>query len=443
MLGLDEPSRRTETTEGRRTRSTSLGGSDRRADFPALRQKVNGKPLVWLDNGATTHKPQSVIDAISQFYERDNSNVHRAAHTLAARATDAYEAAREKVRRYLGASSPQEIVFVRGTTEAINLVAQSWGRENINAGDEILVTQLEHHANIVPWQRLAHERGALLRPIPVDEAGNVRLDAYQAMLSPRVKMVSITHVSNTLGTVLPVTPMAVLARQHGARVMIDGAQSAGHLPLDVNSLGADFFAFSAHKVYGPTGIGALWARQEVLERMQPWQSGGSMIRDVTFERTIYAELPARFEAGTPNLAGAVGFGAALDYIESIGRPQIAAWEHGLLEQLVSGLQTVKGLRVIGVPMLRAGVVSFVMEDCNPRDVAIHLDRQGIAVRAGHHCAQPALRRYGLEETVRPSLGLYNVPDDIDRLLAALRSVPQGSRVASRTTDRAEARGEPA
>ena len=399
-----------------------LGLDGVRDDFPIFKQRIHGHPLIWLDNGATTQKPQAVIDAESRFYENDNSNVHRGAHTLAARATDAYEGAREKVQRYLGASSKDEIVFVRGTTEAINLVAQAWGRDNVNAGDDILVTHLEHHANIVPWQRLAHERGAQLRVIPVDDNGDVRLDIYESMLSPRTKMVAITQVSNALGTVVPVGPMAALARQHGARILVDGAQSVAHLPLDVKCLGADFFVFSGHKVYAPTGIGALWGRKDVLESMSPWQSGGGMIRDVTFERTIYAPPPAKFEAGTPNLAGAVGLGAALDYVESLGRPQIAAWEHMLLEQMVAGLRTVRGLRIIGAPMVRAGAVSFVMDDHTPEEVAKHLDRRGIAVRAGHHCAQPILRRFGLEQTVRPSVGVYNVPDDIERLTTALHEL---------------------
>jgi cysteine desulfurase / selenocysteine lyase len=393
-----------------------------RADFPILEQKVNGHRLVWLDNAATTQKPRVVIAAVSSFYERDNSNVHRGAHTLAGRATEAYEAAREKVRRYLGADAPEEIVFVRGATEAINLVAQAWGRSNVKAGDEILVTHLEHHSNIVPWQLLANERGALLRPIPVDDRGDVDLEAYERMLSPRVKLVALTQISNALGTVVPVGPMAVLARERGARVLVDGAQSVAHLPLDVRSLGADFFVFSGHKVYGPTGIGVLWGRRELLDSMPPWQGGGSMIRDVTFERTILAPPPAKFEAGTPHLAGAVGLGVALDYVESLGRPQIAAFEHSLLQQMVAGLRTVPGLKLVGEPMLRASSVSFVIKGREPADIAKHLDRNGIAVRAGHHCAQPILRRFGHEATVRPSVALYNVPGDVECLIEALRSL---------------------
>jgi len=426
---LNAPSATPEAPRSRGVPSAARGpGLDGvRRDFPILEQSVNGQRLIWLDSGATTQKPRAVIDAVSNFYERDNSNVHRGAHTLAARATDAYEGAREKVQRYLGAGSKDEIVFVRGATEAINLVAKSWGRDNLKAGDEILVTHLEHHANIVPWQQIAEERGALLRPIPVDDNGDVRLDAYESMLSPRVKMVAMSQVSNALGTVVPVGPMSMLAHQHGARVLVDGAQSVAHLPVDVKCLGADFFVFSGHKIYGPTGIGVLWAQKEVLESMSPWQGGGGMIRDVTFERTIYASPPAKFEAGTPNLAGAVGLGAALDYVESLGRPQIAAWEHMLIEQMVAGLRTVPGLRIIGEPMMRAAAVSFIMDHHSPEEVAKHLDRRGIAVRAGHHCAQPILRRFGLEQTVRASVGVYNVPEDIERLVAALRALPSGAR----------------
>ena len=397
-----------------------------RGDFPILARPINGQRLVWLDNGATTQKPRAVIDAESRFYEEDNSNVHRGAHTLAARATDAYESAREKVQRYIGAATKDEVVFVRGATEAINLVAQAWGRENIRAGDEILVTHLEHHANIVPWQRLARECGALLRAIPVDDNGDVRLDVYEAMLSPRVKLVAASQISNALGTVVPIAPIAAMAHRFGARVLVDAAQSIAHLPLDVSCLGADFFVFSGHKVYAPTGIGALWARRELLDSMPPWQSGGSMIKDVTFERTIYAPPPAKFEAGTPNLAGAVGLGAALDYVEALGRPQFAAWEHMLIEHMLAGLRTVANLHIIGAPMMRAGVVSFIIDGHEPDVVARHLDSRGIAVRSGHHCAQPILRRFGLEQTVRASLGVYNIPDDIERLVTALRALPPAS-----------------
>ena len=396
--------------------------SEVRKDFPVLEQDVNGHRLVWLDNAATTQKPRHVIDAVSRFYESDNSNVHRAAHELAARATDAYELAREKVRRFLGARSKQEIIFVRGTTEAINLVAQSWGRAHVRAGDEILLTHLEHHSNIVPWQLLCETTGATLRVIPVDAAGDVRLDAYEAMLGPRVKLVALPHVSNTIGTIVPVALMTEMAHRHGARVLVDGAQSVAHLPVDLTNLGADFLAFSGHKIYGPTGIGVLYGREDVLNEMPPWQGGGSMIEDVTFERTTYAQPPARFEAGTPSLADAVGLGAALDYVEHLGRPAIEAHEQRLMSVLLAGLSSIPGLAIVGAPKLRAGAVSFVMPGLEPRVIGQHLNRRGIAVRAGHHCAQPILRRFGHETTVRPSLGIYNDEADIARLVHALRDL---------------------
>jgi cysteine desulfurase/selenocysteine lyase len=398
-----------------------------RGDFPALQQDVHGHRLVWLDNAATTQKPQAVIDAIARFYATDNSNVHRAAHELAARATEAYESARATVRRFLGARSNNEIVFVRGTTEAINLVAQSWGRANVRAGDVVLVTHLEHHSNIVPWQLLCEATGAALRVVPVDDAGNVRLDAYEAMLGPHVKLVALPHVSNALGTVVPVVPMVQMAQVHGARVLVDGAQSVAHMPIDVANLGPDFFVFSGHKIYGPTGIGVLYGKEDLLAEMPPWQGGGSMIENVTFERSTYARPPARFEAGTPSLGDAVGLGAALDYVERVGRPAIAAREHALMNTLVAGLSTVPGLSIVGAPALRVGVVSFVLAGHDTRAVAQHLNRRGIAVRAGHHCAQPILRRFGHEATVRPSLGVYNDERDIARLIQALRDLTSGAR----------------
>jgi cysteine desulfurase/selenocysteine lyase len=398
-----------------------------RRDFPALDQEVHGRRLVWLDNAATTQKPREVIDAISRFYETDNSNVHRGAHELAARATDAYERARATVQRYLGARSEKEIVFVRGTTEAINLVAQSWGRANVHAGDVIVVTHLEHHSNIVPWQLLCEDTGAVLRVVPVDDAGDVRLDAYEAMLSPRVKLVALPQVSNAIGTLVPVAAMAQMAHRHGALVLVDGAQSVAHMPVDVTGLGADFFVFSGHKIYGPTGIGVLYGREEVLEQMPPWQGGGSMIQDVTFERTTYARPPARFEAGTPSLADAVGLGVALDYVERAGRPAIAAHEQRLMSSLVAGLASVSGLSLVGAPAARVGAVSFVMAGHEPEAIGQYLNRRGIAVRAGHHCAQPILRRFGHETTVRPSLGIYNDESDIALLVRALRELAAGRR----------------
>jgi cysteine desulfurase/selenocysteine lyase len=405
-------------------------GTSLRGDFPALDQDVHGQRLVWLDSAATTQKPRAVIDAVSRFYESDNSNVHRAAHELAARATDAYEGARRTVQRFLGARSHKEIVFVRGTTEAINLVAQSWGRANVRAGDVILLTHLEHHSNIVPWQLLCEATGATIRVIPVNDAGDVRLDAYEAMLGPRVKLVALPHVSNALGTLVPVEPMVQMAHRYGARVLVDGAQSVAHLPVNVLMTGADFFVFSGHKIYGPTGIGVLYGREDVLEEMPPWQGGGSMIEDVTFERSTYAPLPARFEAGTPSLADAVGLGAALDYVDRVGRATVAAHDQRLMASLLAGLTSIPGLSLVGSPIARVGAVSFVMAGHEPQAIGQYLNRRGIAVRAGHHCAQPILRRFGHETTVRPSLGIYNDESDIALLVKALREL--GDRKQSRS-----------
>lgn len=390
-----------------------------RRQFPILRERVHGRPLVWLDNGATTQKPQAVIDRLVQYYEHENSNVHRGAHTLAARATDAYEAARDKVRRFLNASSASEIVFTRGTTEAINLVAQAWGRRYVEAGDEIVVTWLEHHANIVPWQQLAAEKGARLRAAPIDDRGVVQLDEYEKLLNSRTKIVAITHVSNAIGTINPIREMTALAHRHGAVVLIDGAQSVAHLPVDVQAIGADFFVFSGHKVYAPTGIGGLWGRKDVLEATPPWQGGGSMIVDVTFERTVYHGPPARFEAGTGNIADAVGLGEALDWLSAIGLDAVRRHEVALIDYAVEQLCTVPGLCLLGDPPERAGALSFTLEGFTSEEVGKALDREGIAVRSGHHCAQPVLRRLGVETSVRPSFGVYNTDSDIDALRDAL------------------------
>jgi cysteine desulfurase/selenocysteine lyase len=400
-----------------------------RDEFPILHQEVNGRKLIWLDNAATTQKPQAVIDRIAYFYAHENSNVHRAAHTLAARSTDAFELAREKVRRFLNAPSVKDIIFVRGTTEGINLVSQSWGRRNVGEGDEILITHLEHHSNIVPWQMLAAEKGAKLRVAPVDDSGQVILDEYEKLLNPRTRIVAFTHVSNALGTITPVREMVAMAHRHGARVLVDGAQAVSHMPVDVQALDADFYVFSGHKVFGPTGIGIVYGRSEELAAMPPWQGGGSMISDVTFERTVYMPPPERFEAGTSNIADAVGLGAAIDYVERIGRGNIAAYEHELLTYMTQHLLTVPGLRIIGTANEKAGAVSFVLNECRTEDVGKALDLEGIAVRAGHHCAQPILRRFGLEATVRPSLALYNTPEDVDALVAAVL------RIATRRTQR--------
>ncbi|ARO88343.1 aminotransferase [Nitrosospira lacus] len=397
-----------------------------RRDFPILRERVHGRPLIWLDNAATTQKPQSVIDRLTYFYQHENSNIHRAAHELAARATDAYEESREKVRRFLNAPSADEIIFLRGTTEAINLVAQSWGRQNVNEGDEVVITWLEHHANIVPWQQLCNEKGAKLRVAPVDDDGQILLDEYQKLLGSRTKLVSLSHVSNALGTITPARQMIEMAHRVGARVLVDGAQSVSHMRVDVQQLDCDWFAFSGHKVFGPTGIGALFGKLELLNTSPPWQGGGNMIQDVTFEKTSYNAAPARFEAGTGNIADAVGLGAAIDYVERVGIDNISRYEHDLMAYATRGLNSVPGLRLIGTAPDKAGVLSFALKGFATEEVGEALNREGIAVRAGHHCAQPILRRFGYESTVRPSLALYNTYADVDTLVAALKRL-QGGR----------------
>ncbi len=393
-----------------------------RADFPILHQQVHGKQLVWFDNAATTQKPRQVIDGLSYFYAHDNSNIHRAAHTLAARSTDAFEGARDKIRDYLHAGSSEEIIFVRGTTEGVNLVANAYGKRFLQPGDEILLSELEHHANIVPWQIVAKERGAIIRVIPVTDSGEINLAEYQRLLNPRTRLVGLAHANNSLGTVLPIAEMTVLAKRAGAHVLIDGAQSVAHLPVDVQALGIDFFVFSGHKIFGPTGIGAVYGRRELLEELPPWQGGGNMIKDVTFEQTLYSDVPARFEAGTPNVADAYGLGIALDYVTRIGLPAIAAYEHRLLEYATEHLRSVNGLTIIGNAREKVAVTSFVLKDKPVPEIGKYLDQQGIAVRAGHHCAQPSLRRFGLEATVRPSYSFYNTFEEIDRLVAALKQL---------------------
>lgn len=398
-----------------------------RRDFPVLQERVNGRQLVWFDNAATTHKPQSVIDRIAYFYAHENSNIHRAAHELAARATDAYEGARERVRRFVNAPDVNEVIFVRGTTEAINLVAKSWGAQHVGEGDEIIVSHLEHHANIVPWQQLATAKGARLRVIPVDDSGQILLDEYQKLLNDRTRIVSITQVSNALGTVTPVKQIVDLAHRAGARVLVDGAQSVSHLRVDVQDLGADFFVFSGHKIFGPTGIGALWGKREVLEDMPPWQGGGNMIADVTFEKTVFQPVPNKFEAGTGNIADAVGLGAALDYVSRLGIENIGRYEHELLAYGMRGLGAIKGVRLIGTAAEKASVMSFVLDGYSTEEVGQALNQEGIAVRTGHHCAQPILRRFGLEATVRPSLAFYNTYDEIDRLLEVVQGLSSARR----------------
>jgi cysteine desulfurase/selenocysteine lyase len=399
-------------------------------DFPILQERVHGRPLVWLDNAATTQKPQSVIDRVSFYYEHENSNVHRGAHTLAARATDAYELARDRVRGLLNAPSAKNVVFVRGATEGINLVAKSWGERNVHGGDEVVITWLEHHANIVPWQQLCSLKGARLRVAPVDDRGQVRLEEYERLLGPRTRIVSLPHVSNALGTIVPVREMIAMAHRHGALVLVDGAQAVSHMPVDVQALDCDFYIFSGHKIFAPTGIGAVFGKADVLEAMPPWQGGGNMIQDVTFEKTTYQPPPGRFEAGTNSIGDAAGLGTAIDYVTGIGLDRIAAYEHELRLYAEERLAGVPGLQIIGTAAEKAGVTSFVLDGVRTEDVGAALDQEGIAVRSGHHCAQPILRRFGLESTVRASLAPYNTRDDIDALVAVLRRLQMGRPVTA-------------
>ncbi len=390
-----------------------------REDFPILSEKINGRDLVWLDNGATTQRPRAVIDRLNYYYTHENSNVHRGAHELAARSTDAYEGARQIVADFIGAPSKDNIVFVRGTTEGINLVAQSYVKQYLNPGDEIILTLLEHHANIVPWQIIAEETGAVLKVAPVDEQGQIILAEYEKLFSPRTKFVSATHVSNTLGTITPVYELTQIAHRHGVKILIDGAQSVAHIPVNVSAIDADFFVFSGHKIFAPTGIGAVYGKTELLEAAKPYQGGGNMIKDVTFERTIYNPAPNKFEAGTGSIADAVGLGAALTYLNNIGMADISRYEHELTRYAMKELGKIPGLTLIGTTPDKAGVLSFVLENRDIMSVGEELNKFGIAVRAGHHCAQPILRHYGLEGTVRPSLAFYNSPEDIDALIRAL------------------------
>jgi cysteine desulfurase/selenocysteine lyase len=390
-----------------------------REDFPILAERVNGHDLVWLDNAATTQRPQAVIDRLSYYYRHENSNVHRGVHELADRSTNAYEEARLKIARFIGAPSADNIVFVRGTTEGINLVAQSFVKPLLRTGDEIILTMLEHHANIVPWQLIAAETGALIRVAPIDQSGQIILSEYERLFSSRTRFVSVTQVSNALGTIAPAAEMVQIAHARKVPILVDGAQSVSHLPVNVSALDADFFVFSGHKIFGPTGIGALYGKSDVLEAARPYQGGGSMIADVTFERTLYQKAPAKFEAGTGNIAGAVGLGAALDYVSAIGIENIAAWEHELVQYGVQELAKVPGLRLVGTAARKAGVLSFVLAGRDNEEVGKFLNARGIAVRSGHHCAQPALRFFGLEGTVRPSLAFYNTFGEIDQLAAAL------------------------
>jgi cysteine desulfurase/selenocysteine lyase len=393
-----------------------------RADFPALAQTVHGKPLVFLDSGASAQKPRAVIDAVRHCYEAEYANVHRGVYWLSQRATEAFEGARETVRRLLNARSTREIVFVRGATEGINLVAQSFGRALLEPGDEVVITAMEHHSNIVPWQMLRDEKGIVLRVAPIDDSGALMLDEFARLLGPRTRLVAVTHVANALGTVLPVAEIVRLARRAGARVLIDGCQAVPHMAVDVQALDCDFYVFSGHKLYGPTGIGALYGKAELLEAMPPWQGGGDMIRSVTFERTEYADLPHKFEAGTPHIAGAIGLGAAIDYVTGLGFAAIGAHERDLLAYATRRLAELNSVRIIGTAADKSAVISFVVEGVHPHDVGTILDREGVAVRAGHHCAQPVMDRFGVPATVRASFGLYNTRADVDALIAGLRRV---------------------
>jgi cysteine desulfurase/selenocysteine lyase len=395
-----------------------------RAEFPVLKQKVHGKPLIYLDSAATAQKPLVVIEAIRKFYEVDCANIHRGVHELSQRSTVAYEQTRSKAKQFLNVRSKTELIFVRGTTEGINLVSQTWGRKCVKAGDEIVVSAMEHHSNIVPWQMLCEEKGAALRVIPMNDRGELLMEEYAKLLSPRTRMVAVSHVSNALGTINPVAEMIAMAHKAGALALIDGAQAVPHLKVDVQALDADFYAFSGHKVFGPTGIGMLYGKAKLLNAMPPYQGGGDMIRTVTFEKTTYNDLPYKFEAGTPDISGGIGLGAALDYVSRIGLDKIAAYEHELLLYGTEALSQIPGLRMIGTAKEKAAVLSFVMEGVHPHDIGTVLDRMGIAVRTGHHCAQPVMDRFGVPATTRASLALYNTPAEIDALAAGLRKVKE-------------------
>ena len=393
-----------------------------REDFPILKQKVHGKPLVYLDNAATSQKPASVINAILDFYMHDCSNVHRGVHLLSERATEAYEGARTKIQRFLNASDSREIVYVRGTTEGINLVAQSYGRQNVKAGDEVLITAMEHHSNIVPWQILCEEKNAVLRVAPINDRGELILEEFEKLLNARTRMVAVAHVSNALGTINPVRQIVLMAHGMNIPVLVDGAQAAPHMQVDVQGLGCDFYAISGHKVFGPTGIGALYGKAELLDSMPPFQGGGDMISSVTFEKTIYNVIPYKFEAGTPNIADAIGFGAALDYVNEVGLANITSYEHALLSYATEAISQIPGVRIIGTAREKAGVISFVLEGVHAHDVGTILDREGIAVRTGHHCAQPVMDRFGVPATVRASLAFYNTKQEINALAGGIQRV---------------------
>ncbi len=393
-----------------------------REDFPILRQKVHGKPLVYLDNGATSQKPQTVIDVLDRYYSEENSNVHRGVHYLSERATAAYEGAREKVRRFINAATTEEIVFVRGTTEAINLVAQSYGRTFFKAGDEVIVSAMEHHSNIVPWQILCEQTGANLRVIPINHDGEIVMEEFCRLLNAKTRLVSVTHVSNALGTIVPVKEVIASAHDRGVPVLLDGAQAVPHLRIDVRELDCDFYAFSGHKMFGPTGIGVLYGRRDLLDKMPPYQAGGDMISLVTFEKTHYNVLPYKFEAGTPHIAGGIGLGAAIDYLLALDWDALVQHEHGLLSYATAALANIDGVRIIGTAKQKAGVLSFVFDHVHAHDVGTILDQEGVAVRAGHHCAMPVMQRFGVPATARASFAFYNTTAEIDVLARAVQRV---------------------
>ena len=404
--------------------ATSLDVTAIRKDFPILAQQVHGKPLIYLDNAATSQKPKCVIEALTRFYQMDNANIHRGVHQLSERSTQSYEAARGKVQRFLNAANTREIIFVRGATEGINLVAQTYGRTHVSAGDEIVISAMEHHSNIVPWQMLCEEKGAVLRVIPINDRGEVEFDQFEKLLNHRTRLIAVSHVSNALGTINPVREIVKTAHGWNVPVLIDGAQAVPHMKVDVRSLDCDFYVFSGHKVFGPTGIGVLYGKEQLLEEMPPWQGGGDMIRSVTFEKTTYNDLPYKFEAGTPDIAGVIGLGAAIDYLDQIGMDAVAAHEHDLLEYGTRALESISGLRLIGTAREKAGVLSFVIDGVHPHDAGTILDREGVAVRAGHHCAQPVMDRFGVSATTRASLAFYNTKEDIDALVAGIQKVKE-------------------
>ena len=412
----------TATDQGGKVETSTFEVVRIRRDFPILQLTINDKPLIYLDNAATAQKPQSVLDALTGYYTTDNANVHRGVHSLSVRATEAYERTRTKTQKLINAARREEIVFVRGASEAINLIAQTYGRTNVNAGDEVLITTMEHHSNIVPWQIMCEQTGATLKVAPINDRAELELDEFEKLVSAKTKIVGVTHVSNALGTINPVKRITEIAHEHGAVVVVDGAQAAPHLSIDVQAIGCDFYALSSHKMFGPTGVGALFGKHDLLEAMPPYQSGGEMIKSVTFDKTVYNDVPHKFEAGTPNIAGVVAFGAAIDYVVELGFAEIGAYEHELLEYGTELLEAIPEVRMIGTAADKAAVLSFVIDGVHPHDVGTILDQEGIAIRTGHHCAQPVMERFGIPATCRASLAFYNTREELDALAAGIRRV---------------------